>query len=598
MEKEHWTSADRLDGTYCNPLIFADVPDPDIIRAKDKEGRDAYYMVSTTMHMAPGVPIMKSFDLVNWQTVNYVYYVLEEKDGFALRNGKNDYASGSWASSLRQDEDGWFYIAFTCESMDKTYIFMTENIELGPWYRNEFQGKCYDNGMFMDEDTGEKYIFYSKPWQEPFGEHDLCYKQMLVDKEAHTIRLGEEKKLFHCTNFENPKQGLWGEGLHIYRRNGYLYIFAIQGQKWQRQEICWRGKDLSVVGRWDETDENGNPGGWVCRKVFAGNLVDEEGKDYMPTTGIAQGGIVDTPEGDWYCFLFEDYGSVGRIPMLAPLVWGTEGEDKDWPIIADRLLPGEQFRLNSMKILYQKPVAEAVPESIVYSDDFENREENYRAFDTAWGKCRKDAVVQPGEYDYNGSQLALQWQWNHNPDNRLWSLTKRPGYLRLMTGEITNSIRSARNTLTVRTYGPVCYGETVLDFRGMAEGDTAGLTVFQNQYGYAGVTVEEGQRYLIMRKADAKDDAEGRICEKILLSEQTEIVYLRAECDFREKTDKAYFYYALERTAEQCQWLPLGETLQMAYDWPDFVGYRFGLFCYASKQAGGYADFDYFRTGI
>lgn len=121
-EKETWTSADEKDGFYHNPLIFADVPDPDIIRTRDKNGREAYYMVSTTMHMAPGVPVMKSYDLVNWKTVNYVYYVLEKEDAFELKNGKNDYACGSWASSIRQDGEGWFYVAFTCESTDKTYI--------------------------------------------------------------------------------------------------------------------------------------------------------------------------------------------------------------------------------------------------------------------------------------------------------------------------------------------------------------------------------------------------------------------------------------------------------------------------------------------
>lgn len=602
-EKETWTSADEKNGCYHNPLIFADVPDPDIIRTRDKNGREAYYMVSTTMHMAPGVPVMKSYDLVNWKTVNYVYYVLEKEDAFRLKNGKNDYACGSWASSIRQDAEGWFYVAFTCESTDKTYIFMTQDIEEGQWHRNEFMGKCYDNGLLFEKDTGKQYIFYSRPLKEKTGEHVLCYKRLFVDRENHVIKMGEECILFTCTNFEKPKLGLWGEGLHVYRRNGYYYIFAIQGVKWQRQEICWRGRSLERTGRWDETDETGKPGEWVCRKVFVGHMVDERGEDYMPSTGIAQGGIIDTPDGRWYSFLFEDYGAVGRIPVLAPMVWGEEGEDKDWPVIGEKRQAGDSFRLNDMQIVYPKPIEGEERESIVYSDDFENRLDCYRPYDIWTEKPERGKRFEKGEYDYNGSVLSPQWQWNHNPDNRLWSLTERPGYLRLIAGEPAATIREARNTLTVRTFGPQCFGEVSMDISGLAEGNTAGLAVYQNQYCYVGVMVEDGIRYIVMRKADCKGDSTGRICEKIPLSDSVKIVYLRAECDFRDKRDEAACFYALTEECEdrtgrkgQC-WKPIGELLRMAYDWPDFVGYRFGLFCYTSGQSGGYADFDYFRTG-
>src|SRR5687767_15471917 len=79
-----------------NPIIFADVPDMAMIRVGD-----VYYMSSTTMHMSPGVPIMKSKDLVNWQLVNYAYDTLANVDELNLDNGKSTYGKGSWASSLR-----------------------------------------------------------------------------------------------------------------------------------------------------------------------------------------------------------------------------------------------------------------------------------------------------------------------------------------------------------------------------------------------------------------------------------------------------------------------------------------------------------------
>ncbi|MDQ0899467.1 family 43 glycosylhydrolase [Paenibacillus sp. V4I7] len=90
--------------TVQNPVIWADVPDVDIIRVGD-----AYYMTSTTMHMNPGVPIMKSTDLVNWEIVNYAYDILAANDKQALLNGENEYGQGSWASAIRYNK-GKFYI--------------------------------------------------------------------------------------------------------------------------------------------------------------------------------------------------------------------------------------------------------------------------------------------------------------------------------------------------------------------------------------------------------------------------------------------------------------------------------------------------------
>ncbi len=240
-----------------------------------------------------------------------------------------------------------------------------------------------------------------------------------------------------------------------------------------------------------------------------------------------------------------------------------------------------------MQLTYDMPVDRYGIKSLIYDDDFNNYEENYRPYDTSW-----DGSIGKGEYDYNGSQMSLQWQWNHNPDNRYWSLTERDGYLRLTAGNVVPNIRSARNVATVRTFGPKSAAETAVEFKNLNEGDVAGLTIFQNQYGYVGVTVFRGEKYIVMHKADAKGDAQGRHCALVALEEDIERVYLRADADFTDQTDKAYFYYRLNETDE---WIPIGETLQMAYDWPDFMGYRFGVFIYATEEEGGYADFDYMK---
>ena len=115
-----------------NPVILADVPDMSVIRVGD-----TYYMSSTTMHMTPGVPIMKSKDLVNWKIVSYAYDILDDGDALTLSNGKNAYGRGSWASSIRYHNDT-FYVSTFSQTTGKTYIYSTKDIEKGPWRESSF----------------------------------------------------------------------------------------------------------------------------------------------------------------------------------------------------------------------------------------------------------------------------------------------------------------------------------------------------------------------------------------------------------------------------------------------------------------------------
>src|SRR5512140_1991669 len=102
-----------------NPILWADVPDIAVIRVGD-----TYYMSSTTMHMSPGLPIMKSKDLVNWQLISYAYDTLGDNDALTLQNGKNAYGAGSWASSLRY-HDGTYYVSTFSSTTGKTHVYKT-----------------------------------------------------------------------------------------------------------------------------------------------------------------------------------------------------------------------------------------------------------------------------------------------------------------------------------------------------------------------------------------------------------------------------------------------------------------------------------------
>src|ERR671912_1059822 len=125
--------------TAHNPIIFADVPDMSMIRVGT-----TYYMSSTTMHMSPGVPIMKSNDLVNWQLVSYAYDTLADIDELNLDNGKSTYSRGSWASSIRYHK-GIFYVTTFAQTTGKTYIYSTTDIESGPWKTISFKPAYHDH---------------------------------------------------------------------------------------------------------------------------------------------------------------------------------------------------------------------------------------------------------------------------------------------------------------------------------------------------------------------------------------------------------------------------------------------------------------------
>lgn len=487
-----------------NPLIYADVPDMSILRVGN-----TYYMSSTTMHMSPGVPIMKSKDLVNWKLVSYAYDTLANIDELNLVNGKNIYGRGSWASCLRY-HNGTYYVSTFSQNPNKTYIFSTKNIEKGPWKRIEFSPSYHDHSLFFDDD-GKTYLIT--------GAGRLNIYELKDDLTG--VKPGTERVLIE--NSSAPAGDnimLKAEGSQLFKVNGKYYLFNIVWPRGGMRTVLIHRAD-KITGPW-------------------------EGKVALQDLGVAQGGLIDMPDGTWYSYLFRDNGAVGRIPYLVPVKW-----EDGWPVLGENgKVP---FTLNL-------PANKSLIPGIVQSDEF-NRKKNEPA-------------------------LPLVWQWNHNPDNNLWSVTERKGFLRLKTGRIDTSFLLSRNSLTQRTIGPVCSGIISLDVSNMKDGDFAGLGLLQKQFGVAGVRIEGSQKSVVMLNASTGKPVEAAI---IPLDQNT--VFFKAECNFTDRKDVANFFYSLNGT----DWQPLGTQLKMAYTIPQFIGYRFALFNYATKATGGYADFDYFR---
>jgi hypothetical protein len=183
----------------------------------------------------------------------------------------------------------------------------------------------------------------------------------------------------------------------------------------------------------------------------------------------------------------------------------------------------------------------------------------------------------------------LVWQWNHNPDNDYWSVADRPGYLRLTNGRIDTDFENTQNTLTQRTFGPECSGSIAMDISHMKDGDIAGLGALCEDYGFVAVKMSGSSKSVVMVNGSTGDPEE---VESIPLTQDN--ICLQVAFDFKNRTDKAYFYYSLNGTS----WTRIGNTLQMSYTLTHFMGYRFALFNYATRTTGGYIDFDWFRISL
>ncbi len=498
-----------------NPLTRQDYPDPDVIRVGD-----TYYMISTTMHFMPGGVILRSYDLANWEIASYVYDTLDDTDAQRLQGDLNVYGKGMWAASLRWHK-GMFYVCFVANDTHKTYLYRSEKIE-GPWSKQEVKGFYHDCSLLFDDDD-RVYIVY--------GNKEIHLTELTPEldgpKEGGLDRVIVEDK-------DHPSLGY--EGAHLYKIDGRYYVFFIHSLRteWFRTEACFSADSL----------EGEFTGGDV--------VVDDMGYRHA---GVAQGGIVDTPDGEWYGILFQDRGGVGRIPVLVPMHW-----ENRLPVFggADGKIP-LTFEVKSTRPGY-------VYEPLFASDDF-----NYEP--EADGRIR----------------LKKVWQWNHNPQDELWSVTERKGALRLHSGKISRTLTQAYNTLTQRTAEPVSSVTVLVDASGINEGDFAGITTFIGCYGAVAVTCRNGVYEAVMfAKSPDEPDAPEKEHERIALDGPR--VRLKCSVDYRDGKDSAEFF-----AEKDDSWVKIGVSHHIVFRLDHFCGCRFGLFYQSTEKTGGYADFMEFK---
>lgn len=319
---------------FRNPMLWADVPDPDVIRVGDY-----YYLTSTTMHLMPGGPIMRSKDLVNWETVSYLFDRLTDSPKYDMQNG-TVYGRGQWATSLKY-HNGTFYALFAPNDNPggNTYIYTTKDPCKG-WQLHSRLPHFHDASLFFDDD-GRVYVFSNTG------------KLQELNSDLTGLKKGGVDQLIFKR--DSDETGLL-EGSRAIKYNGRYYLLMISWPVGKpRRQVCYRADN--ITGPYEKKV--------ILETTFGG----------FPYVG--QGTIVDNKDGNWYGVIFQDRGAIGRVLTLMPCRW-IDG----WPILGDKN--------GNIPEVMNKPVSGCKDIPLVVSDDFNgdklkiNWQWNHNPIKTAW----------------------------------------------------------------------------------------------------------------------------------------------------------------------------------------------------------------------
>ena len=512
-----------------NPILGMDFPDPDVIFADG-----CFYMVSTTMHFFPGGQILRSYDLVHWEHAAYVYDTLDGTPGQRLEGENHIYGKGMWAACIRH-HNGEFYVAFSCNDTQKTYLFRAPSIE-GPWRRNIVEGYFYyDLSMLFDEDRvymvhGHKEVYITELNSELTGPKEGGLHRLLISDK------------------DNPILGY--EGSHIYKINGEYWLFSIHSlaTEWRRVEAAFHAKSL----------EDDFVGGDVL------NFALSDRPD-----GFAQGGVVEGPEGVWHAVLFRDNGAVGRIPVVTEVDWidGDAGVE---------LIASEEFETTNLRPGYDyKP--------LYGSDDFSSSErKDFWQFNHE--PVMENVRYGNGEFAITTDKVCDKITFAHN------TLTQRM-HLPSSTAEVTIDAADLKDgdvAGLAAFQGAYCYvgvqrdGGKYYAVYGEASSEEA-------KPGDPGDNGEDADRASATADESTPEDPEIRERVELDVKEgEAPKLRVRLSARFGSKDEAECFWKRGD------EWMKIGPTHPLSFRLDHFTGCRFALFACAKCEAGGTGRFTEF----
>lgn len=508
--------ADLGDGRYRNPILNADYSDPDAIRVGD-----TYYMISSSFNSSPGLPLLQSKDLVNWEIVGHALPRLAPPDHYAVpRHG-----DGVWAPCLRWHE-GKFWIFYP--DPDYGIYVITADHFAGPWSAPHLllAGKGLEDPTPLWEDDGKAWLLHGWVKSRAGINNLLTLRRMapdasrVLDDQGETVIDGN--KLPGYRTLEGPK---------FYKADGWYYVFAPAGGVEDGWQAVFRSRSIH--------------GPYEVRTVM-----DQGG---TPVNGPHQGAWVRAQDGrDWFLH-FQDRGAYGRVVHLEPMRW-TGG----WPLIgADGPHPG----IGQPVPTHTKPV-QGMPVAVPATSD-----------------------------EFDAPTLGLQWQWNANFQDGWYSLSERPGMLRLHTvvaPQAAGYVRADPAILAQKQPAPAFVVNTRVELGDAVDGDRAGLIVNALQYAWIGLRQTADATQLVYTTC-APASTRCTEASSVVLEHAPSSVYLRMRM---EDGAVARFSYSLDNAS----FIPVGAPFKVSKG--RWVGAQVGLFSVGDRAGArpSHLDVDYFRV--
>jgi beta-xylosidase len=518
--------ADLGDGRYQNPVLFADYSDPDAIRVGDD-----YWLTSSSFSHVPGLPILHSRDLVNWELVNHALPALAYPDAtgksLAAHFSSPRHGAGVWAPSLRFHA-GRFYLFFP--DPDFGLYLVTATDPRGKWSEPVLvkAGQGLIDPCPLWDDDGKVWLVHA--WARSRAGINNLIQLNQLSADATRVLDGAGAVIID----ENTS----GRGLHtlegpkLYKRGDTYWIFAPVDGVTTGTQAVYRSKNLR--------------GPYDCRIVLA--------QGSTPINGPHQGAWVDTPSGENWFLHFQDRGPFGRVVHLQPMAWAADG----WPRMGTGVATGAAR--GEPVLSHRKPAGPPQPLAAPLTSD-----------------------------EFDSPALGRQWQWQANPRPDFFSLTAAPGSLRLacVAAPSPANLYDAPNLLLQKFPAPAFTATAALDFSAAREGDEAGLIVFGYSYAWIGLRKSAaGLRLVQLTHVDAhktgtarETAADAAAGAKILLRVS---VAADGKCRFAASPDGQSF-------------TPLGGEFQSTVSrWVGAKVGLFAAHA-AGAASSGHADFDFFR---
>lgn len=509
--------ADNQDGTYTNPVLHTDYSDPDVICV----GED-FYMVASSFTYIPGVPLLHSRDLVNWECINYCVRELPLE-----RYSQPAHGCGTWAPAIRY-YNGVFYVFIP---LPDEGIFVTSALDpYGEWSRltciKEVKG-WIDPCPFWDE-NGKAYMIHAYANSRCGIKHKLAVSEMKPDA---TGLIGEDILVYDGT-LDNPTV----EGPKLYRKDGWYYIFAPAGGVATGWQLVLRSRNIFGPYEWKNVMHQGD----------------------TTINGPHQGAWVTAPDGrDWFLH-FQDTGIYGRIVHLQPLQW-----ENGWPVIG---IDANNDGIGEPVLKYDKPV----------------------------DRCDDTYQISAND-DFESSKLSMQWQWQANPNEKWYSLTKNPGHLRLyaLKNEAgrENLLWYMPNLLTQMLQRPDFQVKAELSIGGLQTGDMAGVGILGHCYHSLYVRrLEDEYEIGILEGEVIEDQGAGLAKEKLQALEVIQTNHLTVLLEF---TNQGTYQFAYQSAGGEQKFCSQVFTARVS----TWTGAKLMCFCLnrENRVSGGYLDMKSFH---